>query len=187
MSFLHLLIPLKHRFYFVTSPLKSSQCLPLPRERSPNPQHRGTLAQDPLRLFAHCSFPLWPAVITCISLLTSRCQTVAIFFISQAFSFLNTFTCTVPSASNAFIPVPHPNQHSLHILQHQLQYSFLQETISTPPNKTSPSFQSTPKVYLPITVALVFIYHCNCITCLVFYEIIKPLEVEMELHTQSDK
>lgn len=87
MSFLHLLIPLKHRFYFVTSPLKSSQCLPLPRERSPNPQHRGTLAQDPLRLFAHCSFPLWPAVITCISLLTSRCQTVAIFLSAKHFHF----------------------------------------------------------------------------------------------------
>lgn len=77
---------------------------------------------------------------------------------------------------------PPSDQRALHTLQHHLKYSFLQETISTLPNKTSPSFQSVTKVHFPVVIliALAFIQHCKYSNRLVFYEIVKSLKVDME-------
>lgn len=149
---------------------------------------RHSLAQDPLCLTTHHSSPHGPALITCIPLLCLlRCQRVTILNQPSTFisPYLYSFTCIVPSASNALSldnPATTSDKHALHTLQHQLKYSFLQETISTFPNKISPPFQSAPKVHFPVAIliALVFIQHCKYITHLVFYETVKSLKVDIE-------
>lgn len=95
----------------------------------------------------------------------------------------------MPSSLDPHPPTPTFDQHALHTLPYQFKHSFLQETISTFPNKTSPSFQSVPKVHCPVAIliAFVFIQHCKYITRLVFYEIVKSLKVDMEWHRQFAK